>query len=103
MPTALAISCSAVILCVVTFRILTYVSKRRNRMTGPNVADIIENHLNGIDGPYDWDQFTSAPIADQWLDQIRVRSIELDVPASVTEGKLKEWAELIHILRSRRM
>jgi hypothetical protein len=67
------------------FRWLTYVSKRRNRLSYSEVADIIERHIERTEGPWDWDEFTSIPIANDELDAIRLRCIELD---SVIPGKM---------------
>jgi hypothetical protein len=69
------------LLVVPFFRLLTYISKRRNRLTAAEVADKIERHIQGTEGPYDWDDFTSIPIADDRLDEIRVRCCELTMSA----------------------
>ncbi len=41
------------------------------------VADIIENFLNGRSGERDWDDFISVPIRDEELNQIRLRCAAL--------------------------
>jgi hypothetical protein len=53
------------------FRLLTVISRRRNRPTAAEVADKIERHIDGTEGPFDWDAFTSSPIWDDRLDEIR--------------------------------
>jgi len=60
------------------FYILTWITKYRNRLTTKQVAEIIEKHLDENEGPWDWDDFTSLPIYDDYLDKIRLRCIELD-------------------------
>jgi len=42
------------------------------RRTRDEVADYIENFLNGNGGPWDWDDFTSVRIDDPELDQVRI-------------------------------
>jgi len=41
------------------------------------VAKIIEDFLEGTGGKYDWDDFCSFPIADSYLDAIRVQCSDL--------------------------
>jgi hypothetical protein len=62
-----------------TFRVLSLISKRRNRRTPGEVADAIKKHVNGTEGQWDWDHFTSIPIADERLDAIRLQCIDLDL------------------------
>ena len=96
---AVSIAIASVVCVLVLFRFLTFLSKRRNRLTPGQVADAIEKHLEGIDGPYDWDDFTSIPIADDHLDAIRLRCTEVGgAPAS--EGTLKELRDIVAQLRS---
>ena len=47
------------------------------RYSAADVADIIEQFLNGTGGDWDWDDFTSLRIEDPALDAIRVRCAEL--------------------------
>ena len=47
------------------------------KYTRAEVADIIEQFVDGTGGRWDWDDFTSTKIADPELDAIRVRCIEL--------------------------
>ena len=48
------------------------------KRTRNEVAEFIENFLDGKGGPYDWDDFISIPISDPTLDQIRQRCARLD-------------------------
>ena len=74
------------------FRLLTLVSKRLNRRTSAEVAEIIEKHIQGTEGAWDWDDFTSVPIADDHLDAIRIECLDLDhenklgTPAGLGQG-----------------
>lgn len=88
-------------LIVPVFRLLTYVTKRRNRLTSIEVAEIIERHLSGAEGMYDWDEFTSLPIADDYLDAIRKRCSEIDLPVPLSAEKTDELHEMIEKLRAR--
>jgi hypothetical protein len=45
--------------------------------TKAEVAEIIEQFLDGTGGDWDWDDFTSFRIADPELDAIRVRCGQL--------------------------
>ena len=82
------------------FRLLTRISKRRNRLTANDVADTIERHIEGTEGPFDWDSFTSIPIADEGLDAIRMRCVELDHPTPVSAENLKELKRIAEQLKS---
>ena len=48
------------------------------RRSIPEVAEFMENHVRGAEGPHDWDNFTSIPIADPQLNAIRLRCVHLD-------------------------
>lgn len=74
----LIIAIAVLLLIIPIFRLLTFVSKRLNRYTAAQVADKIEKHIQGTEGPWDWDYFTSVPIADDHLDAIRLKCAELD-------------------------
>ena len=41
------------------------------KRTAAEVSEIIERFLDGTSQPYEWDDFTSIPIADPFLDGIR--------------------------------
>jgi hypothetical protein len=81
------------------FCMLTFLSKRRNRLTPAQVADAIEKHLEGTDGPYDWDDFTSIPIADDRLDAIRRRCGDFGGAPS-SRKDLEELRRIISELRT---
>lgn len=42
------------------------------KITKGEVAKTIENFVNGIGGPWDWDDFISVQIANQELESIRI-------------------------------
>jgi len=79
------------------FRLLTSLSKRRNRPTPAQVADAIEKHVEGREEPWDWDRFTSVPIANDRLDAIRLRCTQLDYETPQT--RLRELKTIIADLR----
>ena len=80
----------AIISVFLLFRLLTLISKRRNRLTPTQVADKIEKHLEGTEGPWDWEHFTSIPINDDSLNAIRLRCIKAeDEPAQKRTQVLK--------------
>lgn len=92
--TYIIIGCLAILAILLLFRLLTLISKRRNRLTAAQVADRIEAHIQGTEGPYDWDHFISVPIADDRLDAIRLQSSEL-------EGRKDELERIVRHLRRR--
>jgi hypothetical protein len=81
------------------FYILTRITKWKNRLTGEQVGKIIEKHLNQNEGPWDWDDFTSLPIHDDYLDRIRLRCIELDSVPSF--DRIPELKRILDELRQR--
>ena len=91
------LSFAAVLLILLFFRLMTVISKRRNRLTPVQVADKIERHIQGTEGPFDWDHFTSVPISGERLDAIRLRCIELDNRAP--EQRDRELGKIVEDLR----
>jgi hypothetical protein len=89
-----------VLAIVPVFRLLSAISKRLNRLTAAEVADKIERHIQGTEGPWDWDHFTSVPIADDRLDAIRVRCVALDY--SLPEERIHEMRGMVQRLRNER-
>lgn len=51
-------------------------------LSAEQVVDYLNGFTDGTDGDWDWDNFTTQPIADPRLDDIRVRVAALDVPLS---------------------
>jgi hypothetical protein len=49
-------------------------------LTASAVADYLRQFLDGEGGDWDWDDFTSAPIADPVLENIRVRALNSGPP-----------------------
>jgi hypothetical protein len=82
------------------FWLLTFISKRLNCMGAAEVANAIENHIQGTEGPWDWDDFTSVPIANDDLDKIRLRCLELET--SLPEEKTTEMRQIVERLRGAR-
>ena len=88
-----------VLLAIVPFfRLLTIISKRRNRRSASEVADLIERHIRGTEGPWDWDDFTSVPISNDELDLIRIQCIELD--NVLLEGRIQHLEKIVRRLRN---
>ena len=71
--------------------------------TKAEVADIIEQFLDGTGGRWDWDDFTSVKIVDPELDAIRMRCVELyDAaarPAYCGQAGMSEMRQMIQRLR----
>lgn len=62
------------------------------------VATFLENHVNGTEGPHDWDDFTSIPIKDRELNAIRLRCVVLD--DEHPDFRFSEMQKIIKRLRS---
>jgi hypothetical protein len=63
------------------------------------VASYLRNFINGGGGEWDWDDFTSVPIADPRLEDIRRRAGAVELPATddgvaVLRGLLAEVERL---------
>lgn len=74
MLTAVAIA-AGIILVFVSLRVIT---KMRNRVTGFEVADIIERFVEGKGEAWEWDDFISSQIRNPELEAIRVHCNRLD-------------------------
>jgi hypothetical protein len=61
------------------FRALSILARRRNRLSAREVANTIERHIDGTEGKWDWDYFTSIPLADEHLNAIVRRCADLDM------------------------
>ena len=59
------------------FRLLTLVSRKTNRVTARDYADFVERYIEGVDGPYEWDEFMTIPVGDGRLDAVRRRLYDL--------------------------
>jgi hypothetical protein len=98
----LLICLAGMIAIVPFFRLFTNISKRRNQLTGDDVADFIERHIQGTEGKWDWDEFTSIPIANDGLDRIRERCSELDGPLPISQETEQELRNIVERLRGGR-
>jgi hypothetical protein len=63
------------------------------------VASYLRNFINGDGGEWDWDDFTSVPIADPLLESIRRRAAAVELPvtergAATLRGLLAEVERL---------
>jgi hypothetical protein len=59
----------------------------KRKVTPQGFANELERHLQGNEGPWDWDDTTSVSIADERLERLRVKLSKFDTPA------LPEWRE----------
>lgn len=71
----------------------------REERTPDEVATCLRNVLHGGGGEWDWDDFTSVPIADPRLEEIRRRALAVEMPPteaalSVLHGLLAEAERL---------
>jgi hypothetical protein len=66
-------------------------------VTPQGLADELEKHLNGNEGPYDWDATTSEALADERLNRLIPRLIQYD--RLDTPEKRVQFREIIEALR----
>jgi len=87
------IGCIAAIFIVPVFLIVKLVMmpfEMPFNRTAEEVVGYLKGFLEETGGPWDWDDFTSIPIADPRLEDIRQRVVALDVPLSEADiGPLK--------------
>ena len=55
----------------------------KSRYSSAEVAEVIRNFINGASGAWDWDDFISCKIKNSYLEQVRMRCIQVgeDYPA----------------------
>jgi hypothetical protein len=82
----------ATLLCLVA----AWPQAKRN-VTPKELADELERHLIGNEGPYDWDATTSEEIADARLNRLIPGLIEYD--RLETAEKREQFREIIDALR----
>lgn len=63
------------------------------KLSASEVATYLRDFIEGNGGDYDWDDFTSVPIGDPRLEDIRSRAAAIDLP--VTEEGLAILRELL--------
>jgi len=67
---------------ILIVKLATMPFEKPRTLTPEQVADYLRSFLDGTDGPWDWDNFATRPLADARLDDIRDRLAALDVPLS---------------------
>jgi hypothetical protein len=78
-----AVSTAAKALLVITMlpiAIIAGLFASAEKRSADEVADYLRNFVNGQGGEWDWDDFTSVPIADAQLESVRLRAEAVDVP-----------------------
>jgi len=71
------------------------------KLSASEVTTYLRNFIEGRGGEWDWDDFTSVPIADPSLESIRKRAAEVELPAAddgmrILRGLLAEAETLTH-------
>lgn len=58
----------------------------KRKATREDVAKAIEDFVNGAGGPWDWDDFISCRIADEELEEVRIKCLrtQCDYPSGAT-------------------
>ena len=78
------------IIGLVLFLAVILLASRRSKPLGKTpdeVADQIEKFVEGSDGTYDWDDFTSFELADPYLESVRQRCIDTNVRYPPRDGR----------------
>jgi hypothetical protein len=87
-----------VVLWGLALRFLPF-KKTKDRTPG-EVSGFIRDFLHGTGGEWDWDDFTSVPITDRRLDEIRREADAVDLPLDEHgKKKLQELARRASALR----
>jgi hypothetical protein len=84
-------------LVVLLFWISPFNRPNKRELTPQQLADELERHLVGNEGPYDWDDTTSFELADERLNRLIPRLLEYD--RVDTPEKRKQLREMIEVLR----
>lgn len=69
----------------------------RKRMTPQQFAELLEPHLLGTDDAWSWDNATSIRLADERLEQLRLRLSKFD--SLISEERRDELRKIIRALR----
>ena len=88
-----ALITEVILLCLVA----AFGRSEKRDVTPQELAQELERHLIGNEGPYDWDATTSVEITDQRLNRLIPRLIEYD--RLDTAEKRQQFREMIEILR----
>jgi hypothetical protein len=88
-----ALITEVILLCLVA----AFGRSDKRDVTPQELAQELERHLIGNEGPYDWGATTSVEITDQRLNRLIPRLIEYD--RLDTAEKRQQFREMIEILR----
>ena len=82
---------------LILFKLLSWISKKRNRRTPSYLADLLERHILGADDRWEWDDFISTPFANKELERLRVQCTELgQYPLSNSQiQQLRDWVSVL--------
>ncbi len=89
----------AVILLVAAGAFVASRFSKPARETPDSVAGVIERFADGISRPYEWDAFTSVPIADPYLNDVRIACSDTHDVFPPTGGRGWASGEGIDVLR----
>lgn len=84
---ALGVVAAAVLIPVaVVVKLVTMPFERPHKRTADEVARYLRGFLEDTGGDWDWDDFTSIPLADPGLESIRERAARVELPLT-EEGR----------------
>jgi len=86
------------VFCLFVF--LNWLTKKTNKWTREEVATAIEDFVEGRGKPWDWDDFTSCPIADEELERARIQCLRVqqDYPTGAIGWCNEEGIEVLRKL-----
>ena len=67
---------------VVLAALVSWVFGLKAKLSASEVATYLRNFVEGGGEPWDWDDFTSVPIDDPRLEDIRLRALAIDLPVT---------------------
>ena len=75
------------------FKLIILPFERPLKRTPKEVAKYLQDLLDGTGGDWDWDDFTSCPIFDPQLEELRVRAWDIELP--LTDEGIAELQQLL--------
>lgn len=84
---AVGVGVVAIVVPIAIFvKLITMPFERPRKRTPQEVTQFLRGFIDDSDGEWDWDEFTSTPLADPALESIRQRAASIVLPIS-EEGR----------------
>ena len=67
---------------VIIIKLIIFPFERPMKRTPDEVVRYLQDFVDGTGRDWDWDDFTSCPISDPQLEELRVRACDIELPVS---------------------